>query len=74
MSGVPSWVMKQLPAFAAAGEQVRATTALRLSRATRLLLAELPVVEPPAVAEATAPAQELCLEGLGGTLLPFQVG
>ena len=58
--------------------QVKATSALRLSAATKRLLAELPPPAAPAAplpapaAPAAGPAVDL--EGLGGELLPFQVG
>eukprot|EP00435_Cladocopium_sp_Y103_P022620 s1809_g5.t1 len=61
--------------------QAKATNALRLSAATRRLLAELP---PPSPASnlsntagsgaATSGEEEVNLDGLGGTLLPFQAG
>ncbi|CAK9074383.1 unnamed protein product [Durusdinium trenchii] len=81
VNGVPSWVLKHVPAFATAAEQVKATAALRLSAATRRLLAELPPAPAPSTpagssalsARMLPSAEDLKLDGLGGTLLPFQV-
>lgn len=74
---VPVWVLKRLPAFAASAEQVQAVAALRLSLATKRLLAELPKpapkTPPTRTEEDHKPVKALDLEGLGGQLLPFQV-
>eukprot|EP00439_Symbiodinium_sp_Y106_P002943 s5487_g1.t1 len=74
---VPVWVLKRLPAFAASAEQVQAVAALRLSLATKRLLAELPKpapkTPPTRTVEDYKPVKGLDLDGLGGQLLPFQV-
>ncbi|CAJ1447890.1 unnamed protein product, partial [Effrenium voratum] len=74
VSSVPGWVLMNVPAFRDAADQVQAVNSLRLSSATLQLLAELPKPAPKPAPKPPDPAKEkLNLEGLGGTLLPFQV-
>eukprot|EP00434_Breviolum_minutum_P011941 symbB.v1.2.010528.t1/scaffold641.1/size177546/2 len=76
VNSVPTWVLKQLPPFQSAAEQAKASSSLRLSAATRRLLAELPPLAPVATvvpAPREVVKEELNLSGLGGSLLPFQV-